>query len=44
MMLPSRSLNRTQAIAALLVVSMMVGVLPLQLFMAPAVADDESEG
>ncbi|MCK4971406.1 MAG: hypothetical protein KAS77_12790, partial [Thermoplasmata archaeon] len=36
---PSRRLIRTQTLAALLVVSMLVGVVPLQLFLAPAMAD-----
>ncbi len=40
---PSHSLMRTQAIAALLVVSMLVGALPLHFFLAPALADGSGE-
>jgi len=41
---PSRRLIRTQTIAAFLVVSMLVGVVPLQLFLAPAMADGTDDG
>ena len=41
---PSRRLIRTQTLAAFLVVSMLVGAVPLQFFLAPAMADGTDDG